>query len=588
MPAAIDTRDELPPLTRLAGSLRDVPVAATLEIPNKRVVSVEHPCIIRNLDKALQSMGGEPRMKHVSGPASSIAALLTSPPQMLDYRVGDSLVNPSKPRPEPEVGVSLRPDDPYAVKLTSTGVETRNVLLKITLPRRTGRKRKRGTDDAFEHHDSTTASTSITAPDLLRRLRDNENDYVIEPVSMVRETHRFRNLPDFQIKAGDVPIYQELNAHVLRPRWSDLKDFHLDTTVGLPIMPSFPGPPSFAATGQPYRYEYQQAAGVRFQRDEAGNVSSLNMQAGIRKLVLPVAPDIKQVPTGPPANLTAHSPSGAVLPRIIDDLKRLLDERPLVTTRVALNLLPHCGDSAYREATQWVGYSFKAGPFRDTLIKYGVDPRKDPKYRIYQTLMFQLDKRASRASGDTAGRWNRSIRHAANPQDLEKRSHIFDGEHVSLNGKTWQVCDISDPLIKRILDTQDLADQCDPYSFGWYHDGTVSKARVIMREKMTALFEGKEVEQDLYELVAKMPDRIDEFPVDRTPAWFGNSILAGKANALAGDVRGMAKGGMKGHHNRLKRAQEREALVLGGAMKDDEGENDDAGAGETTPAPEVS
>lgn len=65
MPAIIGTRDEQPPLTRLAGSLRDVPLAPVLEVPDKRVVSVEHPCIVRNLDKALKSMGGEPRMKHV-------------------------------------------------------------------------------------------------------------------------------------------------------------------------------------------------------------------------------------------------------------------------------------------------------------------------------------------------------------------------------------------------------------------------------------------------------------------------------------------------------------------------------------------
>lgn len=480
--------------------------------------------------------------------------------QMLDHHVGDSLVNPSKPRPEPEVGVSLRPDDPFAAKLTSTGVETRNVLIKLTLPKRTGRKRKRGSDDSFEQHDSSVelAPTSITAPDLLRRIRDNESDYVIEPIGMVRETHRFRSLPDFQIKASDVPIFEELNAHVLHPRWKKLKGFSLDQTVGLPTMPSFPGPPSFVASGQPYRYEYQQAAGVRFRRDEAGNVSSLNMQAGIRKLVLPVPPDIEQVPAGPPPGLTAHNPSGSVLPQIIDQLKKLLDERPLVTTRVALNLLPHCGDSMYREATQWVGYSFKAGPFRDTLIKYGVDPRKDPKYRIYQTLMFQLDKRAARAAGDNAGRWNRSIRHVPNPQELEKKSHIFDGQHVSLNGKTWQVCDISDPLIKKILDTNDIATECDVFGFGWYHDGTLCKARVIMREKMESLFEGKEVEEELYRLVATMPDRLEEFPVDRTAAWFGNSMLAGRANALAGDVRGLAKGGMKGLLGRQRMARERE------------------------------
>lgn len=36
-------------------------------VPSERVVSIEHPCIVRNFDDGIKSLGGEPQMKHVSG-----------------------------------------------------------------------------------------------------------------------------------------------------------------------------------------------------------------------------------------------------------------------------------------------------------------------------------------------------------------------------------------------------------------------------------------------------------------------------------------------------------------------------------------
>lgn len=35
-------------------------------VPQERVISIEHPCIVRNFDNGLKSLGGEPQMKHVS------------------------------------------------------------------------------------------------------------------------------------------------------------------------------------------------------------------------------------------------------------------------------------------------------------------------------------------------------------------------------------------------------------------------------------------------------------------------------------------------------------------------------------------
>jgi general transcription factor 3C polypeptide 5 (transcription factor C subunit 1) len=42
-------------------------VATTYPVPPERVVSIEHPCIVKTFDNGLKSFGGEPQLKHVSG-----------------------------------------------------------------------------------------------------------------------------------------------------------------------------------------------------------------------------------------------------------------------------------------------------------------------------------------------------------------------------------------------------------------------------------------------------------------------------------------------------------------------------------------
>lgn len=70
-----------------------------------------------------------------------------------------------------------------------------NVLLKVTVPRRTGRKRKRGSGEPFtgavpedEH------PTRRTSKDLLRSLQDNASKYRLETVGRVERTHLFRGM----------------------------------------------------------------------------------------------------------------------------------------------------------------------------------------------------------------------------------------------------------------------------------------------------------------------------------------------------------------------------------------------------------
>src|SRR5262249_19518210 len=110
--------------TRMNGVATSMKPGAALVVPPEPLIVVEHPCIVKNAGKAIKSLGGR---------------LLL-----------DELLN--EPSLDKFIEASLRPDDPFAKTVPAGPVSTGNVLLKITVPKMTGRKRKRGSDEQFQFH----------------------------------------------------------------------------------------------------------------------------------------------------------------------------------------------------------------------------------------------------------------------------------------------------------------------------------------------------------------------------------------------------------------------------------------------------
>ena len=104
------------------------------------------------------------------------------------------------------VSVSLRPDDPFAKRMLAIPVTTNNVLLKVTVPKRTGRKRKRGSEGSFlaEHEIDTNGADKakavspnnpyVKAATVFRSLQDNATKYTVAPVGVIDEAHRVRGM----------------------------------------------------------------------------------------------------------------------------------------------------------------------------------------------------------------------------------------------------------------------------------------------------------------------------------------------------------------------------------------------------------
>ncbi|KAK0635226.1 RNA polymerase III transcription factor IIIC subunit-domain-containing protein [Bombardia bombarda] len=428
-------------------------------VPARRLGALEHPMIIMNVDKAVRTFGQNYALQAILDSAS----------------------------PQISVPLYLRYDNPTVRPLTSHNALTHNVVVKVTVPQRTGRKRKRGTNDPFEGPvqpgpESVSSKDRLDTPRVLRRkLADNVDKYTIEPIGVVTNTHRYRGLADFQYAMGNSKFMSRFVDKVLPGDVAKLKEFALEPGID-------PGPSS-ADSGSEY--------------ERVVNTTSRVPAAGYF-----IAHDEYPVPTGPRRQPDMSDPQVAT---IMTEMWLAMEERPIWTRRSMWNRLgskfselPKSG-SLVRHCLQYAGYQFKGGPWRDSLVRYGLDPRSDPKYRVYQTLIFKLHKtrigtvgrswqavRRNEVGVTNFGKYWQSI----GEDDGPRETHVFDGEAFSTDGKVWQVCDITDPLLKQLFENAEVRSECDVVISGFYHRVLWSVAKAIMKCKMLAIRFGRTLTDD--------------------------------------------------------------------------------------------
>ena len=98
----------------------------------------------------------------------------------------------------------LKPGDRMSKPLRSANVRTNDILLKVTVPKRTGLKRKRGAQGPYYEGlevNGEALEKSLQPPSTLkdpryfmRTLRDHPRFYSIEPMGSIDHTHRFRGM----------------------------------------------------------------------------------------------------------------------------------------------------------------------------------------------------------------------------------------------------------------------------------------------------------------------------------------------------------------------------------------------------------
>lgn len=246
---------------------------------------------------------------------------------------------------------------------------------------------------------------------------------------------------------------------------------------------------------------YFQNPGVKLTHDSEGRLTSMNTNAPRRTQSQLADFNCKHVPVASDPNLPPLEQLDANMRGLVEKLREIMDNRPICTRRVLANLVASEALSDIRYAIQYVGYIFKAGPWRDAVTKFGIDPRSDPKYREYQTMFFKIVLRdETKVWNDGRTKYNRSLQEKGEPSN--KQSHVFDGTKVTADGKIWQMCDITDPLLRQILDDPSaLRQTCEvsyasPCIIRVFIDSPAVKIRRLVPERCLGQDSGHYARQD--------------------------------------------------------------------------------------------
>lgn len=238
-----------------------------------------------------------------------------------------------------------------------------------------------------------------------------------------------------------------------------------DDLSNLDLMP----PPIFSRTTLPQLYKYKlpsQRTNSSYKQNSGLILSNgrLSYRHILRnKFITMVEKDSPTIPTAPSPHLDPLSKTIKSMQVCVDRLRLFFAKRPITTRRAVFNsyLDRHGPGSSDSETDNWrpilrfalpyVCYMFKSGPYRDAYVVFGVDPRKEQKWANYQTAIFNF----------RTGRWRNKAAVQEDPASLweGRKNHLFTGKDVNSKVVCYQFADITDPMLRKLIDESPLREK---------------------------------------------------------------------------------------------------------------------------------
>lgn len=289
-------------------------------------------------------------------------------------------------------------------------------------------------------------------------------------------------------------------------------------------------PPLMTQVTVPYYYHYSQNPYVKAVTTGDGRIQMINTTSRVQSVgyFIGIRDPLPAAPTGRP---NVRDP---LFDDVVQAMKMCMEERPVWTRRSIINrivdiaydpkhpekrLPRNLSQQIVKNSIQYAGYQFKGGPWRDSLVRYGYDPRTDRNARQYQCLIFRLRRLEV---GQMGTMWQEirknDIAGTKFTVDENLDSHIFDGKTYNDDGKVWQVCDITDPILSTLLANAPYRPECDVEGSGWYHRGLWAKARAIMKCKMRAIQFGRELKDSDFEAALASRDDTPDLEMTKSIA----------------------------------------------------------------------
>ncbi|XP_033731936.1 general transcription factor 3C polypeptide 5-like [Pecten maximus] len=446
-------------------SLTNVPF-----VKDVKLVSVEHPAIVNNVDKALATLGG---CKELS----------------------KSFSNSNK-----RIALRWRPQDIYCKSVYGERYPTTNLLMKV--------KRRWKKD------------------------KPEESQYHIEVLGVIDNTYKFQALVDYQylpvIRQPD-NSYTSLTDKLVLNTLCDRREF-LDNGCPLFLPPSSFSRMDYPDKSYLLRKDIEHRPGyVNPDHNRPQNLIGTVRQK--RTIYTQFCSFGDPVPDGVSENVKTYLRSKYNNPEAEQKLKQLFEERP-VWSRMAL--IPHFPKhkQKLKYLLPLTGFYFLSGPWRCLWCKFGFDPLKTTESKMFQTVDFRKRqgsvgervgiklKRKENLLQYQALRRNVASDTVINIRDIvmeeeesvkqPKSSKEADTETLTKEEEQYiytptsippcrqmfyQLCDIRAPRIQHIIHKNDGKEKTCTEKDGWCEPMAIDKCRDLMSYYTMKILSNEEEQQ---------------------------------------------------------------------------------------------
>ncbi|SJM87533.1 probable Transcription factor tau 95 kDa subunit [Zygosaccharomyces bailii] len=351
----------------------------------------------------------------------------------------------------------------------------------------------------------------------------NSKEVRVTPVAIVNNTIKFREMSDFQIRLDNVPSAKDFKNSFGSLEWGNFKKYveSVPDNDSRPFeniskmtvnrsekCPSsdfqLPPPPRFSMVGLPLLYKYTTNPFAKREANGTTEVSSTyirNYQQFVHDVAegtsIPVKPhELLQKDfataqaTGVYPGTKKESKFYESLLECVEILKRLFEERSVWVKRHLDGIVPKNIYHTIKVALALVSYRFTTGPWRNTYIRLGVDPRSSPEYAKYQTEYFKIERKMlkSPVASKNIPRPPPPVFESDAPGDIDSRFK-FNGRQIPWYFMLQIDLLTDEPNIGEVFDKAQFLPQANELT-GWFDELDLAKIRRIVKYELGCMVQG--------------------------------------------------------------------------------------------------
>lgn len=495
--------------------------AYSLDIPH--VTAIELPLIVHNAEKAISMIGGQEKISRAINASEKIN------------------VNSSSNESENVLELRLR-TDPFHHPILALKNFNEKVLLKVSIPK------KNLPADYYK------SPSKYTIRSLIKRNEEPEAaSYKIQPIGIINKTFLFKGIADFQVSTKHNRVVQEFKELVLNVHnydtlksffekhndFSGISDFKNEDNYKNQDHLLLP-PPIFSPIHFPFDYKYQMNPLTAVVRDsnsgEVKVITKKNSQKLHTRIIdfynnnIPMepAPELCQNLEKLHSSTPAVNSSEHLLLECIRWLRDIFEVKPIWLRKHLEDIVPQDLKRVLKQSLPYVSYIYKSGPWRFCNVKFGVNPKEDVRFWIFQSEYFRIpglhfSQKATKSSGKIVPK---TITNSSKGNKLMEISEylIFTGSKLPLT-VTYQIGDIFDQDISSVIETskRELREgffrHTPDFQDGWVNRQTMETIRRLIRYKLNRMVKEEPIENDKIQKIITTDyteSQVDDMEIDQT------------------------------------------------------------------------